>query len=1325
MGCQSSTEEALDLLDASTVLPGGSYASAKAVPIGDLQKVVPPAEPSKTGTRPSPYKSMDKQAAPMAKPAATEGMDRELNNLANQPFPLPEGWRVVCRLSPNDARSRWGTRPRPPSANNTSSLASSGTNFEADLIAPELNQPLKLPVLLLPQWIEPKVGANFVGRYEVRRELPIKPTPQPGMKKGRRFEGFDKQDNVEVAVQVCELASEVDVKSFTERLQMEALDRDNVLFLRLRNVALALPGRLALVEDLPQRSLWQEFGSGVTMPGFGAKLANVANSVLSGLCRLHAHGWAHCGISPETVCLASDGHWKLTSLELACKVKSLTPDIFLEIGTIVEAPEVLLGIPLTEKVDVWQLAATICEAIMQRRIIDGGGASGGRQRGIASKLCALVDFLGPMPSDLVARHPLREAFFTPEGQVLRPATPDAHGAVLEAIEPSVAQAPSVGSDHIQRPRLIAEALAGIEGGNDILEFLGHLLNPDPEQRPSAQEATAHHFLRFAHTKTKTTGVRLDMSHEHHAQIEDSGGDKEGKIVRKGTGFVHTTDLPETDDEDEDENPTAAGGAHHVQISDSHGDHENKICRKGTGFVHMGELPVSSDEEEDDDERGGQKQAPTDHHAQIQDAHGDNENKIVRKGTGFVHASELPASDDEDEEEDNHHVQITDSHGDNENKICRKGTGFVHMGELPVSSDEEEEDEEPARDGKHASITDSHGDNENKICRKGTGFVNVGELPPSDDEEEKEIAHVHIEDSHGDNENKICRKGTGFVHMGELPVSSDEEDEEENAVAIGNRASTGHAQIQDEHGDNENKICRKGTGFVHVGELPPSDDEDEDDDENHHHVQITDSHGDNENKICRKGTGFVHMGELPVSSDEEDDEEEGVPCEHRASTGHAQIQDTHGDNENKLVRKGTGFVHVGELPPSDDEDEEEDTHHVQITDSHGDNENKICRKGTGFVHMGELPVSSDEEEEDEEQGRVGKHASITDSHGDNENKICRKGTGFVHVGELPPSDDEEEEENVHVHIEDSHGDNENKICRKGTGFVHMGELPVSSDEEDEEENAVAIGNRASTSHAQIQDDHGDNENKLVRKGTGFVHVGELPPSDDEDEEDSHHVQITDSHGDNENKICRKGTGFVHMGELPVSSDEEDEEEEVSKPVSSNKVHIEDTQGDTENKICRKGTGFVHMGELPLSSDEEDEDEEVSKPVSSNKARIEDTHGDNESKICRKGTGFVHTSELPPSDDEDEEDVEGARVGFTEAEKPKGNVCRAGTGFVRAEDLDELEDEDDEDRRVMFQADDSDVAKPTKNLHNPAKPMRKGTGFVSASELPDSDDEQEED
>jgi len=969
MGCQNSTD--CEGVESSIV----GYESGRGGHV-EFNKVVPAPEPAKT----SPPLKVGRQTEAVsqaAKPGATDvaGLNKEM-----QAFPLPQGWRVVCRLSQDDARSRWGTRPRPQTSPNNPSSNSAGTNFEAEMIAPELNQPLRMPLMLLPQWTEPKIGGQFIQRYEVRKELPGKSTPHPGLRKGKRLEAFDKQDSVDVALQVCDLAKDADVKAFAERLQMEALDTDNRFFLRLRNIALALPGRLALVEDLPRRTLWHEFASETTNANLGAKLACVANSVLSGLCRLHANGWTHCGISPETVCLAGDGHWKLTSLELARKVRTLNPITLFETGTAVP-PEVLLGLPVTEKVDVWQLAASLCEALMQKRLFADGSGGASLQTGVAVHLCILIDFLGPLPSSLVAQHPDREAIFTPEGHILRPATPGGTG--LEAIEPPSAS--TNGSSAIPRPRLVAEVLKNIENHNEILEFLGQLLNPDPEQRPSAQEATAHHFLRFAHMKAPSKNVtrfqdEKEQPKHAHACINDRHGDNENKIVRKGTGFVHIGELPMTDDEDEDEDE-GAQKPQHVAIKETEGHKENKIARKGTGFVHVGELPPS---DEEDDEEPVKKE-----HVKVQEAEAHKENKICRKGTGFVHVGELPPSDDEEDDEPSaHHVAIKETDGHKENKICRKGTGFVHVGELPPS-DEEDEDEDAAK--QHVKVQEAQGHTENKISRKGTGFVHVGELPPSDEEDEDEPAsqHVAIKEAEGHTENKISRKGTGFVHMNELPPSDEEDDEEPEPAQ--------HVKVQATQGHTENKICRKGTGFVHLNELPASDDEEED--EPAIHVQVKESEAHVENKICRKGTGFVHIGELPPSDEEDEDE----PAQH------VKVQAAESHVENKISRKGTGFVHTGELPPSDDEDEEEGGHHVKLQESDAHTENKICRKGTGFVHINELPASEDEDEDEEPAKRVD-FSTDAGANGEGKSKPkARAGTGFVSAADLNFDDEDDDED----------------------------------------------------------------------------------------------------------------------------------------------------------------------------------------------------------------------------------------------------------------------------------------------------------------------------
>jgi len=875
--------------------------------------------------------------------------------------------------------------------------------MEADLTLPEMSQPLRLPLQLLPIWIEPCVGTDFLGRYEVKKVL----EDRPGAK-GQVFEVYDKEAKKPCGLQVCDLMREGDVKCFVERLQLESLDTDNKLFMRLHDVALALPGRLAIIEDIPTKNLWEDFDRIEPGTNLVAKVAAVANAILGGLCRLHAHGWAHCGVSPLTVCLSMDGDWKLTSLEGAKRVRELAAVTPALTGTAF-APEALLGLPVTEKVDVWQLAATLCEAIMRKRICEGVDAA---SVGIPEQMVSLVNFLGPLPEGLVAQHPNREELFTPEGYVLRPTTPGAGEQALEALEPSVPAVPArTGSDCIPRPHLVAEALSGVDGANDILEFLGRLLNPDPEQRPSATEAMAHHFLRFAHTKGAANEDKKRMHFEEGAAAESEAKPVDGgvKMARKGTGFVHMGELPPSDDEDEDEDDeeeeeeqpqrgSKQQGGKHVRVEAKEEPKEDKkgaapMSRNGTGFVHVGELPPSDDEDEDEEEEA----KPAAKHVTVEaDGPEKGEKKdggpLARKGTAFVQMGELPPSDSEEEEEEEDEdtpkapkavagdarqvvVEDTGSRGVPKTKeggnMARKGTGFVHMGELPGSDDEDEDEEEEEAPEKAKRV---HLSGEAELAAK------------------KEAEKVPAGDG-----SKMARKGTGFVHMGELPPSDDEDEEEEEEpaepvkkvqISEKDKDAARHGQGDDD-GQSGGRMSRKGTGFVSMGELPPSDSEDEEEDEERpsaassKKVKIAADEGEakpeGESKMARKGTGFVNHGDLPDDSEdegEEEEEEEKAPVKKAVDFDPSAQQEENKNTSARPARKGTGFVNVADIPDSDDEDEDEapaiGAKKTVGFDAEPEQEKakpaadgvvgKVARKGTGFVHMSEI-VDSDDDEED--------------------------------------------------------------------------------------------------------------------------------------------------------------------------------------------------------------------------------------------------------------------------------------------------------------------------------------------------------------------------
>ncbi|CAE7729115.1 ppk5, partial [Symbiodinium necroappetens] len=227
------------------------------------------------------------------------------------PVPLP-GWRVACRLSPEDARSRWGSRPRPGGGQ--------PTGFAQLQVSVEPEGPLEFPVQLVPSWVEPAVASLFAGRYEVQRALPRRPWAH------QLFEVFDREDGVSRALEVFELSGTEEAQRLTRRLQIEFLDEEGGLFLRSRHAFLGLPSHVGVVEDLHKASLWEELGRCDPSSGRACfVLLEAAAAALRGLQRLHSHNWVMCKVSPESLCLALDGRWKLTGVHAAQKVSELEP----------------------------------------------------------------------------------------------------------------------------------------------------------------------------------------------------------------------------------------------------------------------------------------------------------------------------------------------------------------------------------------------------------------------------------------------------------------------------------------------------------------------------------------------------------------------------------------------------------------------------------------------------------------------------------------------------------------------------------------------------------------------------------------------------------------------------------------------------------------------------------------------------------------------------------------------------------------------------------------------------------------------------------------
>ncbi|CAE7027040.1 ppk5, partial [Symbiodinium sp. CCMP2456] len=626
------------------------------------------------------------------------------------PVPLP-GWRVACRLSPEDARSRWGSRPRPGGGQ--------PTGFAQLQVSVEPEGPLEFPVQLVPSWVEPAVASLFAGRYEVQRALPRRPWAH------QLFEVFDREDCVSRALEVFELSGTEEAQRLTRRLQIEFLDEEGGLFLRSRHAFLGLPSHVGVVEDLHKASLWEELGRCDSSSGRACfVLLEAAAAALRGLQRLHSHNWVMCKVSPESLCLALDGRWKLTGVHAAQKVSELEPSCW---GATL-LPEVLLELPLTEKSDLWLLGACLCEALLQERIEPGPG-------GRVERLCGLVEFLGSLPADLVLHHPKREEIFTPEGHLLRRAGPDR----LEAIEP-LGGLTLLKGDSAPRPKAVLKALKHVPEKAQLLDLLGALLHADPVKRPSAA----------ALARARPT------PDEWRSDCEDTAGPAslEGESMQ-----VNRKEIVEK--ESAPAAPAKKTVDFNAEVPEPQGASPSKAARKGTGFVSAVDLPLTDEEDEPEEEaEGGREAAPSappkksvDFDA-VPEPRSSAPSKATRKGTGFVLTADLPLTDEEDEEDEKAEVPskpakknvdfsaVPEPQGAAPSKATRKGTGFVLAADLPLTDEEDEPDEAAGRRDVAPTSPMSPAPKPwnvaSKTAKKGKSFVLTEELPLTDEENEEDV-----------------------------------------------------------------------------------------------------------------------------------------------------------------------------------------------------------------------------------------------------------------------------------------------------------------------------------------------------------------------------------------------------------------------------------------------------------------------------------------------------------------------------------------------------------------------------------------------------------
>jgi len=152
------------------------------------------------------------------------------------------------------------------------------------------------------------------------------------------------------------------------------------------------------------------------------------------------------------------------------------------------APEVVLGLPYSPKVDLWSLGCILMELFTGKLLFDN--------RSVQALLASHIAVLGPFPKSLLREGSLTEHYFQDisDSAQLKQGLVGKHEGRLSRLKPR------------------STSIAAILNANgcddkDLISFISELMRPDPAARPSAAAALNHPWIR----KTSETCTRYQLT----------------------------------------------------------------------------------------------------------------------------------------------------------------------------------------------------------------------------------------------------------------------------------------------------------------------------------------------------------------------------------------------------------------------------------------------------------------------------------------------------------------------------------------------------------------------------------------------------------------------------------------------------------------------------------------------------------------------------------------------------------------------------------------------------------------------------------------------
>jgi len=245
------------------------------------------------------------------------------------------------------------------------------------------------------------------------------------------------------------------------------------------------------------------------------RLRRVAKQCLLTLECLHKQDVIHCDLKPENILISSLTSCKIKVIDYGNAYLHQDQRCSYVQSRAYRAPEVVLGLPYSPKVDLWSLGCILMELFTGKLLFDN--------RSVQALLASHIAIFGPLPEKLLREGALTEHYFaeTSEHAQMKNGLIGKHESRLCRLRPrrtSVA--------HILESHRCKSA--------ELVSFIEALMKPDPNERPTAAQALAHPWLqnmsevcppyRLTEADTKgEAGLRLLQKYTSLGHVDNDKG----------------------------------------------------------------------------------------------------------------------------------------------------------------------------------------------------------------------------------------------------------------------------------------------------------------------------------------------------------------------------------------------------------------------------------------------------------------------------------------------------------------------------------------------------------------------------------------------------------------------------------------------------------------------------------------------------------------------------------------------------------------------------------------------------------------------------------